>query len=101
MFYAIQQIEHSAAGKATSKTDLSLELKRIASDKGFVISDNHGGGNCMFHALSEQLDFVKGIQISHEELRQTIVLNLKSNPKLVSCFKLLHPQPTLFNFVAF
>jgi len=70
--------------KVNSNTDLSTELERIASDKGFVISDNEGSGNCMFHALSEQLNLVKGIKISHRELRQSIVQYLRKNPKLVS-----------------
>ena len=53
-------------------------------EKGFEISDNHGEGNCMFLALSEQLDLVKGVRISHVELRRTVVQYLKDNPKLVS-----------------
>ena len=59
--------------KGTRNTDLSLELKRIASDKGFMISGNQGGENCMFHELSEQLDLVKRIKISHEQLSQKVV----------------------------
>jgi len=54
-----------------------------------VISDNEGSGNCMFYALSEQLKLVKGIKISHGELRQSIVQYLLNNPRLVSissCF---------------
>jgi len=70
--------------KVNSNTDLSAELEKIASDKGFVISDNEGSGNCMFYALSEQLNLVKGIKISHGELRQSIVQYLRKNPKLVS-----------------
>jgi len=70
--------------KVNSNADLSAELEKIASDKGFVISDNEGSGNCMFHALSEQLNLVKGIKISHGELRQSIVQYLRNNPKLVS-----------------
>jgi len=70
--------------KFNSSTDLLVELERIASDKGFVISDNEGSGNCMFYALSEQLNLVKGIKISHGELRQSIVEYLRKNPKLVS-----------------
>jgi len=61
----------------------SLRLERIASDKGFVISDNEGSGNCMFHALSEQLNLMKGVTISHEKLRHSIVQYLRKNPKLV------------------
>ena len=70
--------------KVGSNTDLLAELEKIASDKGFVISDNEGSGNCLFHALSEQLNLVKGIKISHGELRQSIVQYLRKNPKLVS-----------------
>ena len=40
----------------------------------------------MFFALSEQLDLNKGIKISHDELRRTIVQHLRENPKLVSAF---------------
>ena len=46
----------------------------------------------MFFALSEQLDLIKGIKISHDELRRTIVQQLRENPKLVS---------TLFFFIIF
>ena len=65
-------------------TDVSRRLNEIASDKGFTVSDNEGSGNCMFYSLSEQLDLVKGIQISHNGLRQHIVLYLEKNPTLVS-----------------
>ena len=40
----------------------------------------------MFFALSEQLDLIKGIQISHDELRRTVVQHLRENPSLVSTF---------------
>ena len=59
-------------------------LETIAHEKGFTISENEGGGNCMFIALSEQLDQAKGIKISHQELRQRVVQYLKENPKTVS-----------------
>ena len=83
MFMNFQQIQRNVSN-VNSNTDPSSELKKIASDKGFVISDNEGSGNCMFHALSEQLNVVKGIEISHGELRQSIVQYLRKNPKLVS-----------------
>ena len=70
--------------KVSSNTDLLAELEKIASDKGFVISDNEGSGNCMFYALSEQLTLVKGIKILDGELRRFIVQYLRKNPKLVS-----------------
>ena len=65
-------------------TGLSEDLQEIASDKGFSICDNPGSGNCMFHALSEQLQSVKGIQISETELRKKVVECLGNSPKLVS-----------------
>ena len=68
---------------ATSPTSLASRLNEIALDKGFKISDDEGSGNCMFYALSEQLDLVKGIQISHDKLRQDIVQYLEDNPTLV------------------
>ena len=83
MFVNLQQMQRHVS-KVNSNTELSAELEKIASDKGFVISDNEGSGNCMFHALSEQLNLVKRIEISHGELRQFIVQYLRKNPKLVS-----------------
>jgi len=91
MLRELQQMQYEA-GTMNSKASLFVQLEKIASDKGFTISDNEGSGNCMFHALSEQLNLVKGIQISHAELRQRIVQYLKENPTL--------PDGTeLFNFV--
>ena len=84
-FIVLQQIIREARIES-SKTKLSQTLKRAALEKGFAISDNQGGGNCMFFALSEQLDLIKGIKISHDELRRTIVQHLRENPKLVSAF---------------
>ena len=83
IFHDLEQMQRNA-GQVTSETDLSVELIKIASDKGFTISDNDGSGNCMFYALCDQLDLVKRIQISHEELRQSVVQYLKENPTLVS-----------------
>jgi len=67
-----------------TKTGLSKDLQTIASDKGFSICDNAGSGNCMFYALSEQLQSMKGIQISETELRKKLVECLGNSPKLVS-----------------
>ena len=75
---------YSDQNKVNKKTDLSEELQKIAAEKGFIISDNPPAGNCMFYALSEQLLRVKGIQISHEELRNTLVEFLEKSPSLVS-----------------
>ena len=89
MFVNLQQMQRGLS-KVSSNTDLLAELEKIASDKGFVISDNEGSGNCMFYALSEQLNLVKGIKISHGELRQSIVHYLRKNPKLVSLLFFCH-----------
>ena len=82
-FHTLLQIQLDAR-RETSQTQLSLNLKRIALEKGFVISDDQGEGNCMFFALSEQLDVLKGMRISHEEIRQTVVHYLMDYPTLVS-----------------
>ena len=83
IFRGLEQMRCNA-GKIIGRTQTIGELKKIASDKGLIISDNRGSGNFMFYALSEQLDLGKGIQISHEALRQHIVQYLKENPTLVS-----------------
>ena len=74
----------------STKTELSQALKRTTLEKGFAISDNQGEGNCMFFALSEQLDLIKGIQMSHDELRRTVVQHLRENPRLVSTLLLYY-----------
>ena len=78
------QLTQRAVSKVNSNTDPLVELEKIASGKGFVISHNEGSGNCMYHALSEQLNLVKGIKISHGDLRQSIVQHLLNNPRMVS-----------------
>lgn len=91
---------HDAA-MAKNKMDLSTSLEQIASDKGFSVVDNQGQGNCMFHALSDQLCFVMGSSnsVSHEELRRDAVRYLGSDEAaaLVSCSfcYYLHVFPTL------
>ena len=57
----------------------SNNLRTVAAKKGFLVSDNQASGNCLFYALSEQLKSVKGIQISHKELRNTLVQFLREN----------------------
>ena len=65
------------------RTTLQSNLETIVREKGFTISENEGGGNCMFIALSEQLGQAQGIKISHKELRQRVVQYLKENPQMV------------------
>ena len=71
------------AEKVSKKANLPSDLRTIAANKGFLVSDNQASGNCLFYALSEQLQSVKGIQISHKELRKTLVQFLNENPNLV------------------
>ena len=71
------------AEQVGKKTNLPSDLRAIAANKGFLVSENQASGNCLFHALSEQLQSVKGIQISHKELRKTLVQFLNENPNLV------------------
>ena len=85
MFRDLRQMQLKA-WEETGKTELPVNLKRMAFENGLVISDNQGKGNCMFFALSEQLDHVKGIKFSHSQLRRTIVQYLMDNPTLVSLF---------------
>ena len=85
IFNLLRQIERQAKeGTNNHETGLYENFKRNIKEKGFSISDNQGGGNCMFLALSEQLHLKKGIKISQAELRQTVVQYLKKNPTLVS-----------------
>ena len=74
---------HFDADKVDKKTSLSQDLEKIASEKGFAISGNPASGNCMFYALCEQLQSVKGIKLSHTELRKTLVQFLTLNFILV------------------
>ena len=94
MFKNLLEIQWDVSN-SNSNTDPLVELEKIASGKGFVISHNEGSGNCMFHALSEQLNLVKGIKISHKGLRQSIVQYLLNNPRLVSLVFLFVGQENL------
>ena len=82
VFPSLQNLQCDAE-QVGKKTNLPSDLRAIAANKGFLVSENQASGNCLFHALSEQLQSVKGIQISHEELRQTLVQFLDENPNLV------------------
>ena len=68
----------------SNKTNPLSDLRKIALDKGFVISDNPASGNCLFYALSEQLKSVKAIHTSHKEVREALVQFLTANAYLVS-----------------
>ena len=83
VFPSLQSLQCDAE-QVSKKTNLPSYLREIAANKGFFVSDNQASGDCLFHALSEQLQSVKGIQISHKELRKTLVQFLDENPNLVS-----------------
>ena len=82
VFRSLQNVRCDA-DQGSNKTSLPTELRTIAANKGFAVIDNKANGNCLFYALSEQLRSVKGIQISHKELRETLVQFLVKNPNLV------------------
>ena len=89
IFNLLQEIEQAWGDTNNNETELSESFKRKIKEEGFSISDNQGGGDCMFLALSEQLHLQKGIEISQAELRQTVVQYLKKNPTLVSALGFL------------
>ena len=72
------------AYRDAGKTDPMLNMQKIAYERGFVISDNQGEGDCMFFAISEQLELIQGVKLSHKQLRKKVVRYLKENPTLVS-----------------
>ena len=82
IIHDLQQIKRNK--RTYKKTNLSVDLQKTAADRGFVICDNPASGNCMFYALSQQLQSVKGINISHRELRKDLVQFLEKFPNLVS-----------------
>lgn len=79
----LQRLEQDAEREKNGR-DLLADIKEIALHKGFKVSNNPGSGNCMFHALSEQLEIVKGVKVSHEKLRKKLVQFLEENSVLVS-----------------
>ena len=83
VFPSLQNLRCDAE-QVSKKTNLPSDLRTIAANKGFLVSVNQASGNCLFYALSEQLQSVNGIQISHKELRKTLVQFLDENPNLVS-----------------
>ena len=60
LFLAVGLQEMCCGADESQRPD---DFKKIASDKGFSISQNQGLGNCMFYALVEQLQVVKGVEI--------------------------------------
>ena len=75
--------ESKCESKGVPTRDITDALSGAVSDMGLIVSDNDGKGNCLFHALSEQLETVKKIKISHDELRKTLVQYLKKNRETV------------------
>ena len=77
-------MQKDADKKNNQTTDFLYDLEKNARDRGFMVLDNPGRGDCMFYALSEQLGLVKGITLSAQELRKNMVQYLKEHPKLVN-----------------
>ena len=93
IFHDLQQL--NSKQPTHKESELLLELQKTAEDKGFVICDNPASGNCMFYTLSEQLQHVKGINISHKEIRKELVRFLENFPNLV---RPLHGRSLVLNF---
>lgn len=70
--------------RCVERSDLSKDLEIAALGKGYKMFPNQGQGNCLFHALSDQLEIVKGIKIEQSQLRRNLVQYLRDNPALVS-----------------
>ncbi|XP_066023407.1 uncharacterized protein [Pocillopora verrucosa] len=86
----LQRMQLCVSTANNNNTTLTAELTMILSDKGYRISDNQGSGNCMFHALSEQLETIKRIKIQHGKIRKSLVQYLTENPKLPDGTDLCH-----------
>lgn len=84
MLRDLEQIHHMIKADNHTNRDPRSNLEKIAADQGFKISDNEGSGDCVFLSLSEQMQIVEGVTISHQELRQATVKYLEKNAKLVS-----------------
>ena len=74
--HAIRESKRESKGVPTR--DITDGLIDAVLDMGLIVSDNDGKGNCLFHALSEQLETVKKIKIPHDELRKTLVQYLRN-----------------------
>lgn len=62
----------------------ALEMLRLrCKELKYIIIENDGSGNCMFSAISDQLQYRKSAQLSISELRGMGVLALQENPTLV------------------
>ena len=69
--YTLRQIAKMAVGNIHGDNgEPSLNLKKVASERGFEIFDNQVEGNCMFFAISEQLELIQGVRLSHKKQRK-------------------------------
>ena len=82
VFTDLRQL-HAETDQVRKKVDLPTDLEKNAKSKGFVMLDNPGNGDCMFYALADQLKLVRGLDLSHGDLRQKLVAFLETHPKLV------------------
>ena len=83
MYYEF--LERNRLSTKLNKHDNSLEaiLNKKAGEKHLKIVPVPGDGNCMFHAISHQLNHILGLTVSHEELRRMIVDYLRNHPQTV------------------
>ena len=57
--HAMTESKYKSKGVPT--LEITDELSKAVSDMGLIVSDNDGKGNCLFHALLEQLEIVKNL----------------------------------------
>ena len=67
-----------------------LRLEERASEKGLTIVDKDKTGNCMFYSLADQLELKKKLNISHKELRHSVVEHLAKRVSWQCQFGLAH-----------
>ena len=86
-FHNVKQMKHEE-DVSPALEELLARLEERASESGFTVvdKDKKRSGNCMFVSLSDQLELVEedNIKCPPEELRQSIVQNLRDHPRRVS-----------------
>lgn len=84
VLHDLRQMCQNTDKKNSKTTNFLSDLEENAKKQGFTVNDNPGEGDCMFYALSEQLELAKGIKLSVPELRKELVQYLTEHPKLVN-----------------
>ncbi len=79
------QVFNAAENQANPKKDAENESARIAAKQyGLTLHNVDDKGNCLFDAISKQLEFHYKVTISADHLRIIAMLQMQSNPELYS-----------------